>query len=153
MNEPINYSAYDDFLTDAAKDDRVGPHELLVNEVLEGVWEASGDEYREIKGVLVTAGNADINFRLSPLPDPAELAERKPFMDRGKKQAIARSITMHKQLGQHYGKTHEEIQAGDRLKVEVVKNKDGFVRIVSFLSKDHAVGVNGASAASSSVPF
>ena len=152
---PTNWNDYDDFVNDAARDDRVGPQEFLISSVTDGVWEKSGEPFRELTGVLTSANNASFDFRISPVPPPDVLAAQKATMDSAKKKAIASSITMHKTLAQHYGKAYDEIKSGDRFKVEIVKNKQGFVRAVAFLAKDHVVGnqSNGSQAADSGVPF
>lgn len=132
-------SAYKEFTDEASKDDRVGDHEFLVTDVVKDQWD-DGQPRLKVKGNLVTAGNAKADWTFSPPPSPEELAARKGTMERKTKQAIASSITMAKQLAQHYSTTPGKIAVGNLFKIKTAKNREGFIRIIAFLPRDHAVG-------------
>lgn len=142
----FNDAAYDELIKDAERDDRVGDHSFLVTEVVRDQW-PSGDPRLKVKGTLVTAGNAKADWTFSPPPPPDVVAAQKGTMERGMKMAIANSITMAKQLAQHYGVSPGKIKQGDEFKIKTAKNKEGFVRIIAFLPKDHAVGGQATTAA------
>jgi hypothetical protein len=122
----IDFSAYDGFLKEAEKDDRLGKQTMVVTSAVQGAW-PSGDPYTEVNGLLSTAGNAKINVRISAIPDLSQLVG----LDGSKKKAIAQTINFHKQLAK-LGKRAEQLAVGDELGVEVVKNKEGYLRIAAF---------------------
>lgn len=135
----FNDAAYTELIDDANKDDRVGDHEFLVTDVVRDHWQ-DGSPRLKIKGNLLTAGNSKADWTFSPPPPPDVIAAQATTMEKKTKRAIASSISMAKQLAQHYSTTPGKIRVGDQFKIKTVKNKEGFVRIVSFLPKDHAVG-------------
>jgi hypothetical protein len=157
--ETTNWSDYDDFLNEAGKDDRIGPQTFLVSEVIHDTW-PSGDPRMKFRGVLSSAGNAKADLTVSPPPSPAVLKAEGATYESGKKRAIATTINLYKQLAQFYSKSPDNIKEGDEYKVQIVRTKrnedgtGGFLRIVAFLDKSHAVG-NGAqtTAAVSKAPF
>jgi hypothetical protein len=124
----IDFSQYDQFLKDAERDDRIGRQTMTITEVHQGAW-PSGDPYTEVNGLLATAGNAKINVRISAMPDPSSLVG----LEGTKKRAIAQTINFHKQLAK-LGKRADQLAAGDELGVEVVKNRDGYLRIAAFMA-------------------
>lgn len=125
-----DFSAYDAFLKEV---DGTGKQTFQVVDVSEGVFPNSGDPYTKVSGVLVSAGSIKVNLTLGSLPDIAD----KDAWDASKRRAVAQTINMYKDLAK-IGKTPADIVPGDELLVEVVKNKEGFHRIVKVL------GVPGA---------
>lgn len=152
INAPVttDWSKYDDFLKDADKDNRIGDHDALVVSVTDDQW-PSGDPRRKILFNLTTANNAKADLTISPPPSPETLAAEGATYEAGKKRAIATTINLYKQLGQHYGKSPQQIKEGDTFKVKTAKTridadgKGGFIRVIAFLDKAHATG--GATAA------
>lgn len=140
MDALFDYSAYDDFVKDAEKDDRVGDHTFLVNSVVHDNW-PSGDARYKFGGVLVTANNAKADLTMSPPPPPDVLKAESGGYAPGKKKAIANTITLYKQLGQHYGIPPEKIQEGQEFRVKTTKTrrdeegKGGFIRVIAFLPR------------------
>lgn len=162
MLEQLNSSAYDDLIKDAETDNRVGDHEALVQKVTNDHWK-SGDPRQKIIFVLLTANNAKADWTFSPPPPPEVIAKEKDTWDSAKKRGIAGSITMLRQLVKDYGVTlskegYLNIREGQKFNVKTVKTKreadgsGGFVRVVSFLPKERAVGEAAASAAASDAP-
>lgn len=160
INSPAvtNWGDYDDFLKEAERDDAIGAQEFLVSEVVNDEW-PSGDPRLKIKGNLSSVGNnPKADLTISPPPSPEVLKAEGASYESGKKRAIATTINLYKQLGQHYGKSPAEIRQGETYKVQVVRTKrnpdntGGFLRIVAFLPKDHAVGTDTAKSAGGS-PF
>ena len=153
MSEPINWSEYDDFTAEAARDDRVGDQDFMVSEVAEDTW-PSGDPRFKVRGTLLTAGQAKCDFTWSPPPPASVLKEQMATMERGKKRGIAGNIELAKKLALWYGKAVAELAAGDVVRVKCVKNKDGFIRVVAVLPKEQ-IGQASAEAAklASEIPF
>lgn len=147
--EQNEYAAYDDFVNDALKDNRVGDHEFMVTDVKMGKWSdlkpgLSNDPYYRIGGSLLTAGKAKTDFTWSPPPPADVLKAEKDTMDEAKKKAIATAISLAKQLTQFYGKRIQDLTIGDVFRVKTVKNKDKFIRVVAILPKDQAAKDVGA---------
>lgn len=157
MSYNFDDPAYDDFL----KDERVGHQDFMVSAIENGTFPESGDSYRRLKGVLTTAGNATIDYTFGQIPPPSELAKQKTlngndpekWNDR-KTAAIKSAISQARQFIQHYGKTPDEAKVGDVYRVNVIKNKDGYVRIVAFLPASE-IGQKSAAAGADmgTVPF
>ena len=148
----VDYSAYDEFLTEAEKDDRIGDHDAKVTEVTNDFW-PSGDARCKVRFDLLTAnGTADITF--SDLPTPEEIKAESAGWERGKKRAIANSISLRRQLDEEYGISDiEGIKEGLTFRVKTVKTrvdpitqKGGFIRVIAFLPKS---GLTGAEASTS----
>lgn len=151
-----NYSgeAYDEFLKDAAIDNRVGKHNAIVSKVEDGTW-PSGDPRRKIQFSLLTAGNSKADLTWSPPPPLEELMKLKASQakeDVSKKKAIAAAISVARQCAQHYGKAVTDIREGDQFRVETVKTRrdketgtGGFIRVVALLAPQDS---NGASPSS-----
>lgn len=144
FNFDLNADAYTDLVADAAKDDRVGDQDFLVTEIKDGEWDAKygGGPFREFKGVLTSANNAKVNLTWSPPPSPAVVAEQSASWDRRKKQGVASSISIARQLGEHYAKNPSTVKVGDNFRVKIVKTrrdestgKGGFLRIAAFVPK------------------
>lgn len=159
LNYDFSDQAYADLQKDADTDNRVGDHVFLVSEVTRGNFPKNGDPYLKVKGTLLTANNAKTDWTFSPPPPPDVIAAQKSSWEPGKKKAINASIQMIKQLAEHYGTTPGKIKQGDEFKVKTAKTRvdkntgdGGFIRIVAFLPKGHAVA-GGAAAASSASPF
>jgi hypothetical protein len=161
INAPATDSpAYDDLIKDAERDDAIGAQEFLVSEVINDEW-PSGDPRLKLKGNLTSVGsNPKADLTISPPPPPDVLKAESATYEQGKKRAIANTINLYKQLGQHYGKSPQQIREGDTFKVQVVRTKrnpdntGGFLRIVAFLPKEHAVGADAAKATTAgSSPF
>ena len=138
MNENGKWAEYDEFLKEADRDNRVGDHDFLVQEVLPGVW-PSGDPRCDVNGTLITANSAKVRFSWSPPPPPETLKAEAATLEMGKKKAIAGSIRIAKSLQEYYGKHVEDLAVGDVIRVKTVKTKvqndgsGGFIRIVAIL--------------------
>lgn len=159
MSEPINFSDYDDVMTDLNRDNRVGDHDFMVSDVISDTW-PSGDARHTVKGVLLTAGQAKADLRWSPPPPASVVKAEMSKWDGGKRKAVAQAVSLAKKLAEYYGKTVDGLKAGDVLRVKTVKTridkdgKGGFIRIAAILPKD---GIGQASAeagkAASEIPF
>jgi hypothetical protein len=155
-----NDTAYDQLAKEAEQDNRVGDHRFLVTEVAREHW-PSGDPRLKVKGNLVTANNAKADWTFSPPPPPEVISAEKQNWDQGKKRAIANAVAMVKQLADNYGVSPGKIKAGDEFLVKTNKTRidpitgdGGFIRVVAFLTKDHAVnGEQSAAAAAPTVGF
>ena len=134
----LNDSAYDDLLKDAEMDNRVGDKEALVASVVHDNW-PSGDPRIKIGFVLTDARNAKADLTISPPPAPEVVKAEKASWEPGKLRAIANTVTMYRQLAQHYGTSPDAIKEGDTFRIKTVKTKrnedgtGGFIRAVSFL--------------------
>ena len=150
----FNYddAAYNALDEEAKKDDRVGDHTFLVTDVVRDQW-PSGEPRLKVKGNLTTANNAKADWTFSPPPPPEVIAAEHKSWDKSKQRAVSNAVTMTKQLAQHYSLSPGKIAVGQELKVKTAKNREGFVRIISFLSKDHAVGTQTATPPTTSVGF
>lgn len=153
----LDSKAYDDLINEAAKDDRTGNHEAIVQKVVHDLW-PSGDPRTKVTFVLITANNAKADDTLSPPPPPDVVEKEKGTWDRAKKQAISSAITKQRQLAKEYGVGIAGIKEGMRFKVKTVKTrrddegKGGFIRVVAYLPKDHVVGEQAAQAAAAPPP-
>lgn len=148
-----SYQGYDDFLVEADKDDRVGEHDFLVQQVIQDTW-PSGDPRFKVKGQLMTANGASADFTLSPVPPPDVVRSQKASWKADKKKAIASAIRMHKALSEYYGASVDTLKEGDILRVVTVKTKrdkttgkGGFIRVAAIVAK------GTSTAAASTVPF
>lgn len=146
----LNDAAYDDLLKDADTDGRVGDREAMVSSVVHDSW-ASGDPRIKIGFVLTDARNAKADLTISPLPSPEEVKAQKASWEPGKLRAIANTVSMYRQLAQHYGTTPDQIAQGDVFRIKTVKTKrnddgtGGFIRCIAFLPKTGAGAVAAAS--------
>lgn len=149
----LNDAAYDALLNDAKVDNRVGAHEAMVAKVVHDKW-PSGDDRTKIDFVLLTANNAKADLTWSVPPPPEVVVAEKATWPPEKVKGVASAITIGRQLAQHYGKRPDQVVQGERFNVQTVKTrrddntgKGGFIRVVAFLAKDHAVGAEAAAAA------
>lgn len=148
----LNDAAYDELLKDAATDKRVGPHEAMVAKVVHDKW-PSGDDRTKIDFVLLTANNKKADMTWSRPPSVEEIKATKHEWPEEKVRGVAQNVTLARQCVQHYGKLPDQLVEGERYKIQTVKTrrdaegKGGFIRVVAFLSKDHAVGEQAAAAA------
>lgn len=153
----LNDAAYDELLKDAATDKRVGPHEAVVAKIVNDKW-PSGDPRTKIDFVLLTANNKKADATWSEPPPIEEVKAHKHEWPEEKVRGVAANITLARQCLQHYGKLPNQLVEGERVKIQTVKTrrdnegKGGFIRVVAFLSKDHAVGEQAAQAAASPAP-
>lgn len=150
-NYDYDAAEYDKLINDANTDDRIGHHTVMVTRVTDDTW-PSGDPRRKILFALTdVSGKADLT--ISPPPSPEVVAAESKSWDRGKKKAVASTVTLYRQLKEHYQTTPEAIQEGDTFSVNIIKTKvdsdgkGGFLRVVAFLPKGE-----GAKAASSDSP-
>lgn len=150
MTTKFDDSAYDDFL----KDDRLGHQDFMVGSIEEGEFPNTGDPYKRLKGVLTSANNAKIDYTFGSVPPPDRIKEESKTWSEEKSKAVKSTIAQGRQLIQHYGKSPDDVAVGDVFRVNVVKNKEGYVRIVAFLPKDE-IGKKSteAGAAMANVPF
>ena len=151
--------AWDSFLAEAEKDDRLGKHKAMVRTITADKWEAKNgypeQPYKKIAFVLTTASNADIDMAYVNPPDEPPSKEELATWTKGKKMGVANAVSMRRQLIQFYGKSVDDLREGDvvGVKVEARKSKkDGnkYPRIVAFVP----LGECGETAASSdAIPF
>ena len=166
MSDNHDYSAYDGLMDDLEKDTRVGDQDFMVSEVTTGKWselssKGSDDPYVKVDGVLLTAGEAKVDFTWSPPPPAVVVKEQMASWEPGKRKAIAQAINLAKKLAEFYGKRVEDLKQGDVLRVKTVKTainkktgKGGFIRVVAFLPKDEiGKASTEKAAAASDVPF
>ena len=144
-------SIWDDLDKEAAKDDRIGVHDFIIDKKTEGEW-PSGDPFVELDGRLTTHENLNLRSRFSPEPNEQEAAEIIASKDR---RAIRRANFAHVQavmMRESYGKTLNDINAGDTIRVKVdYEDKDKrYVKIASIVPKSTPLSSNGNS---SDVPF
>lgn len=160
----LNSSAYSDLLNEAGRDDREGDQEFMVTGTVRDQWpqEYGGGPRAVINGVLASANSAKFNFTWSPPPPDAEeeAARRKQKQgtwDAAKVQAVASSIKLARQLSENYGiASPASIPVGTTIKVKLVKNKKGYLRLIQILPKDAALGtdtVNGGGGTPPASPF
>lgn len=128
--------AYDDLADEAARDNRVGKQLFMVTNVQDDKWPKSGDAFKRVSGVLTTAGNAKCEMTFSQPISPEEMKAERANWDQRKIKAIANSRAMVQSLIEHYGVNPGQIKQGDVFGVNVVKNKEGFVRIVAIVPLD-----------------
>lgn len=140
---------YDDFLNEAGKDDRVGKHRVIVTKIGDGEYEGrNGDAakpYKEIKFKM--SSGSEIDLRWVKPPDVAPSKELLKLMDRAVSQGIVQSVTLRRQLAQHFGKSFENLHEGDALAINVElrkSKKDGkyYPRVVAFIPADDAKAVD-----------
>lgn len=154
----LNADAYSELVTEASVDDRIGKQDFMVTEIKDGTWDEQygGGPFRELKGVLTSANNAKVSLTISPPPPPEVVAAEKATWESKKKRAVAQTISIYRQLAEHYKTNIGKIQPGDKFRVEVIKTRrdastgrGGFLRIAAFLAP---VTSNGTAATSNS-PF
>lgn len=149
------WGAYDKFLTEADKDNRVGDHDFMVSDVAHDTW-PSGDPRFKVHGTLLTAYHAKCDFTWSPPPPATVLNETMASFDGNKRRAIAGAIRIAKILSEEYSKTVGTLVNGDIIRVKTVKTKidadgkGGFIRVVAVLPK---VDVGKTNSRESEVPF
>lgn len=157
MSYDYTDAAYDELLKDADKDNRVGDHLFMVTKVVHDTW-PSGDPRIKITGNLQSANNAKADLTISPPPPPDVVKEQSKTWEQGKKRAIANTVTMYRQLAQHYKTSPDKIAEGDVYAVKTAKSKveadgkGGFIRIIAFLDKAK-LGGEATAAASNAPPF
>jgi hypothetical protein len=127
-----NDAAYAELESEAAKDNRLGHQTFMVTEVRNETW-PSGDPRIKVLGILTTANSAKCDLTVSPPPAPEVVKDLMATWEPAKKKAISQTITIYREMSKHYGKTPETLIAGDEINVNVVKNKEGFIRIASVL--------------------
>jgi len=147
----LDDAAYDQLLKDAEVDNRLGHHDAIVSKVVNDTWD-DGRPRQKVTFTLLTANNAKADLTLSKLPTPEQVAAESATWDAGRKKGVANSISVCRQLVQHYGMTVDAQRGmpifaeGQRYKVKTGKRSDKndrakyFVQVVAFLPKDHAVG-------------
>mgnify|MGYP001576703689 CR=1 FL=1 len=153
INDPFaqDYSsaAYNTFLDEADKDDRLGDQDFLITEKVVGHWD-DGSPNVKLNGVLSSANNAKFNMMFSAPPAPDKLAT----VDSGRKRGIALSIRLLKELRDNYGVTPFSIEEGTTIRVKVDKDKVDkatgkyYLRGVSIKPKTEIGKANGAAPAS-----
>lgn len=147
----LSDSAYDELLTDAAKDDRIGNHRAVVIKAVNDQWK-SGDARTKLQFILKTAGDSKADLTWSPPPPPDVYKAEKENWDRAKVQGVASGINLGRQLLEHYATLPHKIREGQIFIVKTAKNRDGFIRVIAFLPKDTPVGKEAAAAAGSDAP-
>ena len=145
-----DWSAYDSFLKEADRDDRVGDQDFMITDIVDKSW-PSGDKFKKVQGQLLTANGAKADFNLQALPSTEELAQAGTW-ETGKKRGVAQGINMLKSLDKFYGKTADTLVPGDELRVKCVKSK-GFIRIVALLDPRLVKAEVKAASSKSDVPF
>lgn len=155
-------SAYDELLKEASVDNRIGAHDAIVSKVVNDTWD-DGRPRQKTTFTLLTANNAKADLTLSQLPTPEQIRAEKDTWEPSRKRGIANSISVYRQLAEHYGVPMlatgvPDIREGQRYKVQTGKRTDKndrskyFVQVVAFLPKDHAVGSQVAQQAGTPAP-
>lgn len=148
-------SYIDDFIAEAEKDNRVGDFVATVKAIEPKTW-PSGDPFDRLIVELPVGGTADCNIQA--IPSEEALKAVKAGGDRNKIRAIASSITLVRQLEQHYGTADaKRLMVGMPIEVKTVKTKvkesltggrtGGFIRVIAFLAPGTVKGSNSAPAA------
>jgi hypothetical protein len=142
----LSNPAYDELLKDAAVDNRVGDHDAVIIKAVHDNWEPQygGGPRSKLQFLLKTANDAKADVSWSPPPSPEEMAQKSTW-DRKRVQGVAGAVTLGRQALQHYGKTPNQMQEGERYRIKTAKNKDGFIRVIAFLPRDAAVSNGSAS--------
>lgn len=138
----IDYKA---FVDAANTDDRIGQQTFSVtgNQEKTVNWEGGAFQVREVSGILVTAGGANIRMDFGTLPSDEEMARLEAGIksktlsadDRKKVMAVGKSLEMRDAIKAATGKAVEELTFGDEFRVEIVKNKQGYLRVGKVLGK------------------
>lgn len=165
MSENGAWSEYDELMGDLERDTRVGDHDFMVQDVETGKWSdlkagLSDDPYFKITGVLLTAEQSKATLQWSPPPPAVVAKQQMASWDHKKRRAVANAVSIAKQLQEHYGKTFDQMKAGDVFRVKTGKTrrdadgKGGFIRVIAILPKEQ-IGQASIQAAqdASSVPF
>lgn len=155
----LNDEAYNKLLEEAAVDNRIGDHDAIVQKVVIDTWD-DGRPRQKVTFLLTTANNAKADLTMSELPTPEQVMAEKATWDAGRKRGIASSISIRRQLAQHYQLPVSQATGmpafaeGQRYKVKTGKRSDKndrskyFVQVIAFLPKDHAVGSQVAASGS-----
>jgi hypothetical protein len=131
---------YDDFLNEAAKDDRVGKHRGVVIALSDGTWESKNGEaprpYTNVSFKLTSGSEIDLRWTVPPDPPPTK--DEMAAMDKGIRMGIVNSVTLRRQLAQHFGKSFQNLKEGDEvgMLIELQKSKkDGksYPRVRAFI--------------------
>lgn len=150
--QEIDEALYKDFAKRADQDNRIGKQVFQVSEVVTDTW-PSGDPRTKIKGTLRGHGSK-VQIEGLPLPSNEEmkreaalLKQGKSTWSAGKHAGVGRTAGMVLNLWKLYQKKVETLQPGDEFGVQVVKNKEGFLRVVQ------VIPMPGETTSSSDVPF
>lgn len=135
----IDWSAIDDFVADADKDDRYGEHDAMVLEVKEQAW-PSGEAYFNVEMALkTTRNNATLDVRL---PKPMTKDELKAAVGTDKYRGIALGQRLISELHRFYSVNGASgLKTGDMLRVKVGPQKSKktgghFPRVIAFKPKE-----------------
>ena len=137
-----DWSAYDTFIDEAEKEDRIGEHDAVVDSIELGSW-PSGDKRYKIQFMLITARMAKADLTLNELETPEELEARAPTMEQWQKRKAAQETKIYRVLAQHYNVMDlMKIERGDtfrvktyKTKVDPITQKGGFIRVGMILEK------------------
>lgn len=157
MTYDWNDDAYSDLLKDADKDNRVGDHLAMATKITHDTW-PSGDPRIKVLFSLQSANNAKADLTISPPPPPDVVKAESKSWDQGKKRAIAGTITIYRQLAEHYKIDPSKISEGDVFAVKTTKTKKnddgtgGFIRVIAFLPKER-LSADAKAAAADAPPF
>jgi hypothetical protein len=138
-----DWGAYDAFLEETEREDRVGEHNAVVDSVEAGRW-PSGDAYTKVIVLLITAHMARADMTLNTLLSPEEIEARSSGWDRGRKWVEGKNIRLYRELAEHYDIIDPmKIEKGDTFRVKTTKSKidpmtgkGGFIRVSAILPKD-----------------
>ena len=152
----------DDMLDELNKDDRIGSHVAVVDEVTEGEW----PDGRKYKKVLVKLETARDSFADATLNEPEYLTkDQLAGLPSGQRRGVQLNLQVLKSLHQHYAITWSDLQQkltfGTKLGCTTmgVKNKKTgktYIRIAAFKPlaevRADAAGVTSGTP-TSDVPF
>ena len=150
---------YDDFLNEAAKDDRVGKHRAVVTGLSDGTWDSKNGEaprpYTNVAFKLASGSEIDLRWTLPP--DPAPTKDEMAAMERGVRQGIVNSVNLRRQLAKHFGKSFDNLKEGDTLGllIELQKSKkDGksYPRVRAFVPVEEC-DVEKPTSSADDIPF
>ena len=125
---------WDAFTAEAEKDNRLGKQMFVITDVVHDTWN-DGRARHKFRGVLATAGNAKCDLTLNDPPTADEAKEAQAAGDAKRMRGIAFSYKNHETLAK-YGKSVTTLAEGDEIRVEVTKDKEGFVRAQRILPPD-----------------
>jgi UDP:flavonoid glycosyltransferase YjiC (YdhE family) len=150
---------WDDFLNDAAKDDRIGKHRAMVVKSVESVWPAKDgypeQPYTKVTFALLTANRSEVDMTWSAPPDTPPSKEELATWTKGRKMGVASAVSIRRQLAQFYGKTVEGLREGDIVGLHIgtrKSKKDGnlYPRVNAIIPLD---GIAEGTPASDAIPF
>jgi hypothetical protein len=154
-----SFSDYDDaLLNELDKDTRVGDHDWMVSEVREEAW-ADGSPRFKVQGVLLTSGSVRCDLTWSPPPPASVVKSEMLSWTASRRRGVKKAIGIGKKLAEWYGKSVQDLKAGDvirvktgKTKVDKVSGKGGFIEVQVILPKEQIGQASATKAAAADAP-